>query len=191
MEEVGRRLAAGQYAQAARACEDLEIDGAEASQNEALWEVQIACKLIARDMDGARFSWKRVPAQFRQGAQMQSLGKVLEALWRRDFAGFHREKGGHPWGQTLQPLMAALSRAVGAQIEAEVQQAYSTIALQDLCALLAVPREEGLQVVERNGWKLDGDFVHVVEPPAQPAPALPDNAIHSLTKYVVHLDSSK
>uniref|UniRef100_A0A6T5USQ4 CSN8/PSMD8/EIF3K domain-containing protein n=1 Tax=Phaeocystis cordata TaxID=118079 RepID=A0A6T5USQ4_9EUKA len=191
MDEVRRRLAAGQYAQAARACEDVEIDGAEASQNEALWEVQIACKLIAGDTDGARFSWKRMPDRFRQGPQVQALGKVLETLWRRDFAAFHREKGGHPWCQTLQPLMAALSQEVHAQIEAEIQQAYSTIALQDLCALLAISREEGIQVVERNGWTLDGDFAHVVEAPAQAEAALPENAIHSLTKYVVHLDSSK
>ena len=196
MEDVHRVLAEGKYGEAAKACEQVELQANDSScQNPAVYSIQIVSHLISNELNDARFCWKRVPSTLRQEGDIQSVSKLLESLWDKDYVGFHQNVASLQWSSTLQGPVQALVEEVKRKIEGTIAKAYTTISLGDLAPILGSSRDQVLHVIEKNQWKLDAasDMVTVRSSTEKAAPMKPIAAqasLQEMTKYVVHLDST-
>jgi len=145
-------------------------------------------------VNDARFCWKRVPDTLRENAEIQNVCKVLKTLWEKDYVGFHKNVSAHPWSELLLPLMGQLAAETRSRVQRIITKAYTSISLDALTSMLACTMDEALQVVEKNGWKLDpsSNTIEIsdkaCEDSSEGSRYIPGTGLEEMTKYVLHLD---
>ena len=150
-----------------------------------VYTAQIVCYLITGRLNEARFCWKRVPQSLLGDTEMQAVQKVVQTLWEKDYAGFHKSIADHPWGELLLPLMPTLADETRSRVERIVSKAYTTISVETLMSMLAYSHEKVLQLASENAWELDTDkqMIRVVDAAASSDSSTRRRGLEQLFRY--------
>ncbi|TYZ68568.1 hypothetical protein PybrP1_006095 [[Pythium] brassicae (nom. inval.)] len=149
--------------------------------------------LLAEDLNGARFLWKRIPATLK--SESETLCKtwgIGKALWQRDFAAAYNAMD-QPWPQELQALVELLRASTRESTAELLSAAYSTISTHDAAQALGFAQPNDLlEYCASLQWEVD-TAEQFVRPKAR-SPARRDTTgleqLETLSKYVLHLEQS-
>ncbi|KAJ0391932.1 hypothetical protein P43SY_009891 [Pythium insidiosum] len=147
--------------------------------------------LLAKNLNDARFLWKRIPSDIKQQstllANVWSIGK---ALWKRDFAAAYGEMN-REWPESVRELIATLRKSTRESAAELVSVAYSTIPLSEVAVALGFDDETSLVAYcESLGWSvsLSTKLVHP-KPLARSVAELSSlQQLESISDYVLHLE---
>eukprot|EP00898_Chlorokybus_atmophyticus_P001673 jgi/Chlat1/2506/Chrsp175S02372 len=210
MEAVDALLAAGDLDAIAPHLDDLELRlAAQAAtgaspQADWPWALHLVAHLLRKDRCAARFLWRRMPAQLRErpreGSQIQLVGEVVRAAWRRDRAtllhaiacALSTEKDAR-----LAMLLQALAECERSAAFELACRAYSTISIDNCSRMLALSPEQAVAYATERGWVTDeAAGMLLVRMPAKDCSQQVRldrhnediDGLRHLTQYVVHLE---
>ncbi|KAK9817679.1 hypothetical protein WJX72_000567 [[Myrmecia] bisecta] len=142
------------------------------------------------DLVDARFVWKRLPEAAKQTAEVQAALTLLQCLWSKDYEGTWAALSSHAWNPPVSGLVGGLALKTREHIFELLTRAYSHIPTSKAAALLGLPEQETLQLVQQQGWEHDPAtaVLKVHQPPVRPGDRTSLDDLQRLTEYVAHLE---
>lgn len=181
--------------------EELELDLVHSALSPAVaclaYKAQLIAYLIVRDLDAARFLWKRLPlAAKTMDAELVGVWAIGKFMWTGKRTEALRACGpqeGGGWSPQIAPAVAQLREALRAHSIALIGQHYAALTVADAAAMLDIAPEQLLAIAAEQSWQVrPGDGGGTLEPRPMPTQA----SIHEvgmgqlaqLTHLVAQLD---
>jgi hypothetical protein len=174
-------------------CEMAELEIASAALNEMpSYTIMILGYLIVDDLPSAKFVWKRIPDQFKQGKDVHAAWAIGKAMWNQNHKGVFEAIRAFRWNPLLQQLVSLLEESYRNRMIVLVSRAYTTVRVADLAILLGANEVETRKFAESRQWSVRGDIVSPIAPPAASA-AMPEpnKSLVSLTNYASYMETAQ
>merc|ERR1711974_322036 len=143
----------------------------------------LLCLYIQDDRVNARFLWKRIPSELRQG-KLAALWEVGKALWKNDYEEFYTTLNSTKYPPFQTQLINILKERFLARTTQLVGSAYSKIKVAVAAKYFGMDEEETTQYVSKFGWEVSNGYIS-----PQPIAVTTDqpnflqNNLHKLTKF--------
>eukprot|EP00727_Mastigamoeba_balamuthi_P005730 m51a1_g1777 putative cop9 signalosome complex subunit 8 (207) ;mRNA; f:336609-337547 len=137
--------------------EQLELEAASSVAPYAHYAALILSYLIVNDLDSARFTWRRAPQASRSLPDAQGAWAVATRVWENKYADVYEALAPLCSSSTpaVSALAAALLEAHRERMLALVARGFSSVTLEQLCALAGLQRDEAVAVAASKGWPID------------------------------------
>ncbi|MCO5556363.1 hypothetical protein L7F22_009911 [Adiantum nelumboides] len=155
------------------------------------YAIQLLGHIVISDLNGARFLWKRIPADAKQSQpELTAAWKIGQCLWTHDYAGVHNALQCYPWSPAVQQIVNAIKDDYSRKNFKLLSTAYSTISVADAAKFLGLTESETVKSTTQNGWTLDpaSNMLTVVPAVNLAAQKLDASKLQDLTEYVFHLE---
>jgi len=189
---VERLAEAGDWTALVSTCEDAELDlvhdDLEAAASAQLYAAQLLGHLLLRELEAARFVWKRAPAAAQAHAEVSGAWAVGKALWRRDTTAARAALTAGSWtSKAASTLASALERRVEEEEWDTIARAFTVVSPETLAARLGLSAAAAAAAAQQRGWRLEEGTYRPVAPPPATKPGPGEDALAQLTEYVAHL----
>ncbi|KAK1943434.1 COP9 signalosome complex subunit 8 [Phytophthora citrophthora] len=162
--------------------------------------------LLAKDLNDARFLWKRIPNEMKQThEELRNVWEVGKALWQRNLAAAYVAMD-YDWSPSLQGLVEALKTSTRENAAELLSISYSTVSINDVALALGFSRHEDAQHLmsvlfdccadcSSLGWEVStADQLILPKPLANvrrgPSTVVDLDQLDTLSKTVLHLEQN-
>ena len=147
----------------------------------------LAIYLLSNDLQNAKFLWKRIPVQTKNGSQdLKEVWQIGKLLLQRKSSLVYPLIDAYQWPPFLANIMNELKEEIKAQQFSLIQKSYSYITLANFKKMLYLKsNEELVAMVNMMGWQMDEEGVLVTKAPPV-FESLSSNQEH-LQKLVEHV----
>ncbi|MCO5574561.1 hypothetical protein L7F22_028349 [Adiantum nelumboides] len=155
------------------------------------YAIHLLGHIVISDLNGARFLWKRIPADAKQTQpELTAAWKIGQCLWTHDYAGVHDALQCYPWSPAVQQIVNVIKDDYSRKNFKLLSTAYSTISVADAAKFLGLTESETVKSTTQNGWTLDpaSNMLTVVPAVNLAAQKLDASKLQDLTEYVFHLE---
>ncbi|GFR86691.1 COP9 signalosome complex subunit 8 [Elysia marginata] len=164
----------------------------------------LALYLVQCDLCNAKFLWKRIPQNIKQGCpELSNIWSVGQKMWLKDYTGTY-DALQKDWSDDVKGIMASLQvnaslffsplakDSVRERALRLVRLAYSSIAADDFATFVGMPVDKAIQAAQTEGWEVDLEN-RIITPQkleALPAPTImSEQHLSVLTDYVTFMEN--
>lgn len=169
--------------------EAAEIEAASSRQRYSYAAAHLLCLLIANDLCEARFLWRRLSPETKALPEVSVSWAVARAQWSSEPSSFFAAAN-TAWPVQLQPLVEKLIAQTRDTALDAVRQGYECISGKKLADMVGLKTEDVPSLIQRLGWRIDGDFVLVSAAQRRRADSAKGVELQTLTEQLVRLQTS-
>mmetsp|Transcript_1274 Transcript_1274/g.1491 ORF Transcript_1274/g.1491 Transcript_1274/m.1491 type:complete len:197 (-) Transcript_1274:698-1288(-) len=185
-------LNTGNFEMISAACDEIEL---EVGFMDSDWPylLHLLGYLVKSDLVAARFLWKRIPDSAKQvNPELTVAWEVTKRMWNGEYEGIYSLLQAEKWSSDIKPMINALLESNRKHVLQLLSKAYTTISVAEAAVFLGLSQQEAVQVTAGVGWSVDPTNPEclVVRPLSEDkGESIPEQNLHQLTEYVVHLEA--
>eukprot|EP00199_Chlamydomonas_sp_CCMP681_P006204 CAMPEP_0119103468 /NCGR_PEP_ID=MMETSP1180-20130426/1900_1 /TAXON_ID=3052 ORGANISM="Chlamydomonas cf sp, Strain CCMP681" /NCGR_SAMPLE_ID=MMETSP1180 /ASSEMBLY_ACC=CAM_ASM_000741 /LENGTH=194 /DNA_ID=CAMNT_0007087979 /DNA_START=97 /DNA_END=681 /DNA_ORIENTATION=- len=193
MERVAQAIAGQQFDLIAALLDRAELESASPAVLAANWPhaVHLLGHIYNKQLEDARFVWKRIPAGVKQdNPELEAVWRLLQYMWQRQYQGMWQAMQAYTWSPQLQPLMHALADKVRAELLDLLSTAYSTVRPAKVASICGLTEQEAYAACSAAGWLWD-ETKGTFSPLVRTTPVQEDGqhaTLKQLGEYTWHLE---
>eukprot|EP00126_Sphaerothecum_destruens_P000117 Sdes_comp10145_c0_seq1m1758 len=158
MEQLEGYIRSANYKSLIQICEELELDERlfpKCQLTPQLYAYLLAGYLIEGQLENGRFLWKRIPANLKNTAYLESIWCLGEQLWKKDYENFHKQVKTLSWPLFLEPVIEFLTSRIRTNTIELISRAYSDIYVENAANLLGLSQTQCIELACHHSWKYD------------------------------------
>lgn len=112
----------------------------------------------------AKFLWKRLPKDIKESdRELGIIWTVGKHMWKRNYSEIYGVINSCPnWPNHLKKIMNLILELTRQRATALIMKSYSSITLDNACALLGLSRDETLELAAKLNWTYDRDSQYIM-----------------------------
>ncbi|KAK3735783.1 hypothetical protein RRG08_036831 [Elysia crispata] len=180
------------YQQLSLDLEKQELENGNSPCTATQYSQLLALYLLQCDLCNAKFLWKRIPQNVKQGcAELSNIWSIGQKMWLKDYTGTY-EALQRDWSDDVKGIMTSLQDSVRDRALRLVRLAYSSIGAEDFATFVGMPVDKAIQAAQSEGWEVDLQSRIITPLKLEPPPAptiMSEQHLSVLTDYVTFMEN--